>query len=395
MGLLEQDLKSRDKGTSNVPTTTAPTTTTTPNATVTPTAAIIPEPSKEISASTITTTLIDKEKEKEARRRDREEREYRDRERSWEDREISKLKEREKEYFKLKKQAQRLDRDLSYDDNERKKRSKEYYRRKRDREKEREEDEVDRQKEIQEKEMIQQHLEKKRRELEALNEPPPPPTLSPERDQQQSDNTSMEDYSMQQSTYTPPSLSYTTITMSPVEDNTMSPVDRSRLSGFALSTTSKEKKPVVPLAAGFATEGEHDDVYSNKKKKLTTLDAHMQEENERKAKLEQLKNLIDTIPTEKTQLFAIQVNWELIDQHQIPERKMRPWIAKKIVEYLGEEEKTLIEFILSKVVAHTPPYELLEQLSVVLDEEAETFVLKMWRMLVFEMLAIQNNLQTS
>jgi RNA-binding protein 25 len=64
---------------------------------------------------------------------------------------------------------------------------------------------------------------------------------------------------------------------------------------------------------------------------------------------------------------------------------MKPWVAKKIMEYLGEEEKTLIDFIMGKIAAHTPPAEILQQLTLVLDEEADIFVVKMWRMLVYEM----------
>ncbi len=64
---------------------------------------------------------------------------------------------------------------------------------------------------------------------------------------------------------------------------------------------------------------------------------------------------------------------------------MKPWVTKKIVDYLGEEENTLIDFIMGKIAAHTVPSEILQQLTLVLDEEAEIFVVKMWRMLVYEM----------
>jgi RNA-binding protein 25 len=73
----------------------------------------------------------------------------------------------------------------------------------------------------------------------------------------------------------------------------------------------------------------------------------------------------------------------------VVEGKMRPWVIKKIMEYLGEEEKTLVDFILSKIAGHKPPTEILDQLSLVLDEEAEGFVIKLWRALIFEMLSLQ------
>ncbi|EDO32076.1 predicted protein, partial [Nematostella vectensis] len=66
------------------------------------------------------------------------------------------------------------------------------------------------------------------------------------------------------------------------------------------------------------------------------------------------------------------------------ERRIRPWINKKIVEYIGEEEPTLTEFICSKVLSGSPPKSILDDVSMVLDEEAEVFVVKMWRLLIYE-----------
>lgn len=74
------------------------------------------------------------------------------------------------------------------------------------------------------------------------------------------------------------------------------------------------------------------------------------------------------------------------EQHSIVDEKVRPWIGKKMVEMLGEEERTLTDFITRKLKEHTPPAEIHEQLKVVLDDEAELFVVKLWRFLIFTML---------
>lgn len=104
------------------------------------------------------------------------------------------------------------------------------------------------------------------------------------------------------------------------------------------------------------------------------------------AAMNDVKSLIDRIPTEKAELFAYPLDWAAVDKHRLVEAKMKPWVVKKIIEYLGEKEETLIDFVTSKLEEHSPPGAILEELSLVLEEDAEVFVVKMWRMLVFETL---------
>lgn len=47
------------------------------------------------------------------------------------------------------------------------------------------------------------------------------------------------------------------------------------------------------------------------------------------------------------------------------ERKIRPWINKKIIEYIGEPEPTLVDFICSKVLAGSQPQVILEDVQMV------------------------------
>ena len=68
---------------------------------------------------------------------------------------------------------------------------------------------------------------------------------------------------------------------------------------------------------------------------------------------------------------------------------MRPWISKKIMEFLGEEEATLVDFIVLNTQQHVQAAQMLELLQSILDEEAEMFVLKMWRMLIFEIKRVE------
>jgi len=100
-------------------------------------------------------------------------------------------------------------------------------------------------------------------------------------------------------------------------------------------------------------------------------------------KRKSIKQLIDRIPTQKDDLFEYALDWSVLDNN-LMERRVKPWINKKIVEYIGEEEPTLCGFICSKVLAKSPPQNILQDVAMVLDEEAEVFVVKMWRLLIYE-----------
>uniref|UniRef100_A0A3Q3WQY2 PWI domain-containing protein n=1 Tax=Mola mola TaxID=94237 RepID=A0A3Q3WQY2_MOLML len=103
--------------------------------------------------------------------------------------------------------------------------------------------------------------------------------------------------------------------------------------------------------------------------------------NEEKRK--HIKTLIEKIPTAKPELFAYPLDWSMVDT-TLMERRVRPWINKKIIEYIGEEEPTLVDFVCSKVMAHSMPQSILDDVAMVLDEEAEVFIVKMWRLLIYE-----------
>ena len=114
------------------------------------------------------------------------------------------------------------------------------------------------------------------------------------------------------------------------------------------------------------------------------------ESEEAKRKKKQLE-LVDQIPTDKNILFAYKIDWSTVQSLQLAETSLRPWIVKKMVEYLGQEEKTLVDFIVAKIHNRCAPTELLKELDAVLDEDAEQFVVKLWRMLIFSIIASVNN----
>ena len=47
------------------------------------------------------------------------------------------------------------------------------------------------------------------------------------------------------------------------------------------------------------------------------------------------------------------------------ERRIKPWVNKKIVEYIGEPEPTLVEFICSKVLIGSQPQSIIDDVQMV------------------------------
>ncbi|VDM37034.1 unnamed protein product [Toxocara canis] len=96
-----------------------------------------------------------------------------------------------------------------------------------------------------------------------------------------------------------------------------------------------------------------------------------------------IKDLIERIPTAKDELFAFPIHWNYVDKTLV-DLRVKPWVSKKITDYIGEEEASLVDFVCEKVISKTDPQKILSDIAMVLDDEAEVFVVKMWRLLIYE-----------
>jgi len=114
--------------------------------------------------------------------------------------------------------------------------------------------------------------------------------------------------------------------------------------------------------------------------------AQLQEE-----KRQAVRKLIENIPTKKEDLFTFALDWSLLDSN-LMEKRIKPWVTKKIVEYIGEEEPTLTDFICTSIMSKKSADSILADIRVVLDDEAEVFVVKMWRLIVYEIEAKRHGL---
>jgi len=95
------------------------------------------------------------------------------------------------------------------------------------------------------------------------------------------------------------------------------------------------------------------------------------------------RTLASEIPTSTTELFAFPVPWNHVSEEMLQEH-VRPFVEKKVVEYLGVQEDMLVEVVEAGLKARRKPQDLVEELGGALEaEEAEGLVRKVWRLVVF------------
>lgn len=159
----------------------------------------------------------------------------------------------------------------------------------------------------------------------------------------------------------------------------------SGLPGAGDGGTAAAQSLAARIAAFGAEEEEEDGAGSSKSKLTFSVTAEERRANLTPGERQKMqKELIGRIPTGKTELFAFPIGWEEVDQGLI-DKRVRPWVNKKILEYIGEEEPSLVDFICAKIRDKDKPDNILNDIKMVLDEEADTFVVKLWRLLIYEL----------
>uniref|UniRef100_A0ACD5Y2U1 Uncharacterized protein n=1 Tax=Avena sativa TaxID=4498 RepID=A0ACD5Y2U1_AVESA len=103
------------------------------------------------------------------------------------------------------------------------------------------------------------------------------------------------------------------------------------------------------------------------------------------------KQLLATVPKVKEELFAHDVNWAIYDKYGLHER-MRPRISRKTTEVFGQELGEFVDYVVAATKEHVTAPRMLELLESLLDDDAERFVLVMWRKLIFEIRKVEEGL---
>ena len=100
-------------------------------------------------------------------------------------------------------------------------------------------------------------------------------------------------------------------------------------------------------------------------------------------RMSRIKELVDKIPTDKDGLWNWPIRWEFLSKNLL-ENKLTPFVAKKVIEYIGAEERDLVEYTVRAVASRSGAQAVLNELQGALAEDAEIFVIKLWRMVVYE-----------
>ncbi|KAL6711065.1 hypothetical protein ACN47E_006940 [Coniothyrium glycines] len=94
------------------------------------------------------------------------------------------------------------------------------------------------------------------------------------------------------------------------------------------------------------------------------------------------RQLARDIPNDKDGLWKWPVSWEHLPDRNI-DKDIKDWAAGKILELMGVQEDMLIDAIVDHLKRRGGPQALVENLEELLDDEAESLVKKLWRMVIY------------
>lgn len=100
-------------------------------------------------------------------------------------------------------------------------------------------------------------------------------------------------------------------------------------------------------------------------------------------KEEKMRQLAGEIPVEHQGILDWAIDWTYLRPKAIDE-KVAPFVSKKIKEFFGFHDKDVQNFVLDHIRARGKADDLAKEMSKTMDEEANPFVQKIYRMVIFE-----------
>ncbi|KAL1405199.1 hypothetical protein Q8F55_008824 [Vanrija albida] len=161
----------------------------------------------------------------------------------------------------------------------------------------------------------------------------------------------------------------------------------------------KETKPavaqVIPRPT-IALGDEEDDASAQRKRRaLVKLDYEKGlDEAEEVAKTRaRLLDISKSLSRNASTIFDTPIEWSALQAPAV-KTKIQGLIERKIADALGGLDQDLADFVVDHLTQHKGPRELVDDLSAVLADEAESFVVQIWRQLSFESRAHTEGLNT-
>ncbi|KAL6750161.1 hypothetical protein V8C86DRAFT_2820352 [Haematococcus lacustris] len=91
---------------------------------------------------------------------------------------------------------------------------------------------------------------------------------------------------------------------------------------------------------------------------------------------------MDSIPTSQDAVWAYPVKWGQYTAAM--GHKFRQWVDAKVAALLGAPEPSVVDFIMSLIATHKGPADAVAELEPLLDSDTASFVLKLYRTVIFE-----------
>ncbi|SBT79804.1 conserved Plasmodium protein, unknown function [Plasmodium malariae] len=145
-----------------------------------------------------------------------------------------------------------------------------------------------------------------------------------------------------------------------------------------------------------------DELYTKKHQPLSKLDKHLDKKNQEEERvktfeiIENSKKILDKVPSTEEEIFNFPIQWNVLNLKDNISTKLKPWIYKKITEYIGTDEKEIIEeisnYFVEQILKETAPKDMVVEAEKFLDSDGKKFILNMYRLIIFEQLKIADNL---
>jgi len=102
--------------------------------------------------------------------------------------------------------------------------------------------------------------------------------------------------------------------------------------------------------------------------------------------MHEVTRMVDRVQAETFEkLFALSLDMGFLREDGVLERKLRPWLERKIDLHMGGPQSDLVEHVLRRVNDATPPDTITTELARYIEDSADPVVERMWRMMVFEL----------